>query len=263
MKSFVRNPFKAACFSCFSGTLHANIHLFFFTLIELLAIVSIIAVLISILLPSLSSARKTTRMLQCANNEKQIGTAMFSYIADFSDYFPPYFQGAAHIYNWNYGLYDLSYLKNNKIYYCSETGNLSSKYSQLKSPENCVSMPSQPYTYGYISYGYNYQWIGSSYGFGLGNPYPTLKSSLTKNPSSKIFMIEARWSDASSDGIRGSYIAKAPFGSTAKVHPRHNATNYENGKVNCIWLDGHVTTIAKYFELDYETETDKYWNPYK
>ena len=59
-----------------------------FTLIELLVVVAIIALLISILLPSLSGAREQTKMVKCLSNLRQIGTAMVRYFQDNNDWFP-------------------------------------------------------------------------------------------------------------------------------------------------------------------------------
>jgi prepilin-type N-terminal cleavage/methylation domain-containing protein/prepilin-type processing-associated H-X9-DG protein len=58
-----------------------------FTLIELLVVVAIIALLISILLPSLSQARKQAKRVVCGTRLKDIGVSLMSYSVDF-DRFP-------------------------------------------------------------------------------------------------------------------------------------------------------------------------------
>jgi prepilin-type N-terminal cleavage/methylation domain-containing protein/prepilin-type processing-associated H-X9-DG protein len=60
-----------------------------FTLIELLVVVAIIALLISILLPSLAGARKQTRAIKCAANLRQVAQAMACYLAENLAVYPP------------------------------------------------------------------------------------------------------------------------------------------------------------------------------
>ncbi len=59
-----------------------------FTLVELLVVVTILALLISILMPSLKKARSQTKRTVCASNLRQIGIALNGYLADSNDRLP-------------------------------------------------------------------------------------------------------------------------------------------------------------------------------
>lgn len=58
-----------------------------FTLIELLVVVAIIALLISILLPSLSLAREKAKETKCAATLADFGRGFHSYAAEERDFF--------------------------------------------------------------------------------------------------------------------------------------------------------------------------------
>ena len=59
-----------------------------FTLVELLVVMSIIAVLVALLLPAVNSAREAARRTSCMNNTKQIALATINFQSAYQ-YFPP------------------------------------------------------------------------------------------------------------------------------------------------------------------------------
>lgn len=70
-----------------------------FTLVELLVVITILAMLVALLIPAVQMAREAARKTQCLNNEKQLATAIVNYVTS-KQKFPPLFVAQP---NWSGG----------------------------------------------------------------------------------------------------------------------------------------------------------------
>src|SRR5690625_501497 len=139
-----------------------------FTLIELLVVISIISLLVAILLPALSAARKAAQSVQCMSNQRQVGLAMFSWQTDHDSYFPSYWPEKYHSQGkkvfWTRLLFNGRYLDSMQAYNCpSFTGNyhvIGSVIPKVVSSSD-LTHRWRLFRYG-PEYGYNYLCIGSS-----------------------------------------------------------------------------------------------------
>lgn len=61
----------------------------YFTLIELLLVIAIIAILAAMLLPALSKMREVANLTLCQSNHKQLYYGLANYAGDFDSYLPP------------------------------------------------------------------------------------------------------------------------------------------------------------------------------
>lgn len=69
-----------------------------FTLIELLVVIAIIALLVSLLLPALGSAREASRAVKCVSQLRQIGLGVHMYANDYKSWTPPNYESISRVY---------------------------------------------------------------------------------------------------------------------------------------------------------------------
>lgn len=84
-----------------------------FTLVELLIVISIIAILATLLFPSLSKAMSKARSISCISNMKQLGMVFNQYSVDFDGRMPMH-KVSYSVYPWSYykrELFTMNYLK--------------------------------------------------------------------------------------------------------------------------------------------------------
>lgn len=164
-----------------------------FTLIELLVIIAIIAILVSMLLPSLNKARGRAFQIQCLNNEKQLLLAFISYSEAYNDYLPTAQGESGDPYRfWPESLRKLNFLPAE-----------SHKTGVLRCPaERGIQM-----TYG--QYAANVRITGGWMGWGVNDPKPAKVTKIRK-PSSMVLPIDGYTKDFQESEKHSTNFFKAP-----------------------------------------------------
>jgi prepilin-type N-terminal cleavage/methylation domain-containing protein len=120
-----------------------------FTLIELLVVIAIIAILASMLLPTLGMAKQAGQRMSCLDNEKQLGFAHTMYASDNNGFYPP----RSGTNRWPQMLF--TYYKNVRILLCPTDAATTNSPQSMSDPNTNNTADSSPRTYminGYNDY---------------------------------------------------------------------------------------------------------------
>ena len=197
-----------------------------FTLIEILVSVAIIALLISILLPSLARAREQARGSVCLSNLKQVGTGLTLYLADSKGRYPMHSSLKSQTTalgrprtRWPDSLNRL--MRSEAVYDCpdlSDTQRLDFSKPWAHNPDR---------TYG--GYGYNFQYLGNARHWpdgsaGSGTPRDWARpfhaqAGRIRHPAATLAVADTRGSRKGDpdrrfgEGGAGVYVIDPPLGS--------------------------------------------------
>lgn len=209
-----------------------------FTIIELLMVITIIAILASLLLPALKNAKVTAQRMECAGNMKSAYSAIKYYADDYNEYIVAYLM-----------LYD--YNPYNRIW----MQHLS--YLGLGYPQGKISIVKEMYPYmcravnrdffltgssgGYFSWAFNL-YCARVYHDNITDWSDMKNFRNIKTPSRTLFVADTSDTANSNSFLYALSLYSDPNSSTARARL---ATRHGGKTANILFFDGHVNTGFK------------------
>jgi prepilin-type processing-associated H-X9-DG protein len=254
--------------------LHRNRQYTAFTLVELLVVIGIIALLISILLPSLSSARQTATGVKGLSNLRQIGIALELYRNDNRGFFPVHSSLTSVVPRTRWPDYLFPYLQVTEVYLSpmlsdDERRMFIAPFAHTVDQTSGAIIPGQTIFHG--GYGYNYHYLGNARQPGGIAPFHANSSNI-RAAARTIAVADTHGSknggtawtangaytidpplmsiELGSQGSRRSSATPGPgqyaYTGGNDGDPNHRATPAERnrGRVNVLFVDGHALPMT-------------------
>ena len=215
-----------------------NVKTAVFTLIELLVVIAIIAILAAILLPALQSARARGATSSCANNIKQLNTALSHYMPDYDDYVV---LGARNVnyHKWSATFIAYGYIPNGVLLCPSVHKWQYENDIRTVKPSKTGTSTSMRYVHYGINAGIASDYIKTSVTSKIIRVVPSMKAGKAIRPGRTVAFADTVLKDSinSKPAYTAGFAYFYGLGSgSGNIHDRHN------NSANVSFVDGHVST---------------------
>jgi prepilin-type processing-associated H-X9-DG protein/prepilin-type N-terminal cleavage/methylation domain-containing protein len=215
-----------------------------FTLVELLVVISVIAVLTAILMPVLGGARQRGKSIVCLSNMRQMAIASQGYINSNEGSYPIAYmyksEGSTFIsYAWDFTtIQNWSPFERKVIPGSLWEGQTIEKVQQCPSFKGDSTWLADPYT----GYNYNTSFIGHGQSETCPNP---ARADMVRKPDRCALFGDGQWKNGANKFMRSPWQSECdtfPFRYAGTQGFRHN------GKTNVAYCDGHTATVNKCYK---------------
>ncbi len=229
-----------------------------FTLVELLVVIGIIAVLIAIIMPSLSRAREQAKQIQCLSNVRQIGMGFYMYAGDNKGIYPRFADwGGEYPEDWIYWENDRDPAQSAIALYVG--GFTAEKF-------RCPSDDLTRYP-GHISGGYGpYLYSYSFNTYCSSTVHPAIRLGSIYNASEKILLVEEDQLSLDDGNWLPTFVGNPLENFLAIRHDRPLAAGEDdnNRRGNVALCDGHAEYVTRLYTRQgtpqYPTG-ENHWDP--
>lgn len=254
----------------------------FFTLVELLVVITIIVILAAMLFPALSSAKERAQTIFCLNNLKQIFPATVQYSNNYND-----FVGTPYISISNSSLWNGKYIINNFIHPKNISwgqmyiglgylpgSHENNEYSAVRKLLSCPTAEAKDMTFGYPQNCSNTRYYGMVFynRYSNGTPYNSLKSfrelgygdAVTGGSNDDIFLTFRKESRPScrimigdSANKHSNEVSESFLAATSAIYGINGTSSaatigdlegtfhmIHQKKTNALYVDGHAITAG-------------------
>jgi len=215
-----------------------------FTLVELLAIMGVVAVLAALLFTGMKTLADSAKSAQCMSNLRTLGTGFSMYAADNNNLFPNSAQGG-------YWPGRIAEYVPRKSFFCP-VENKSNVIRNLHIDQTWND--NQPF----VSYGYNNRYLAPDFGstWSIPRPRDNITYSRMSRMSGIMLLADAGRLHSDRKSGWGFYVMEPPFLNYSMPLPRHR------GMANVLWTDGSVSPRKAILETvdGYKYITQRNWD---